>query len=97
MYTTAELISVALTDPTARQALFEARQGDLEARMTEDHIALALAICDRNARESSARAGTINPLFGEPEPDRSKEWADAADSLYWFAARLGIRPPADYP
>lgn len=97
MYTTAELIDAALSDPLARQALFEARKGDLEARLTDDHIAAAFNICDREARESSANAGKINPLFGEPNQDRSREWREAADCLYHFAARLRIRPPADYP
>lgn len=97
MYTTAELIDAALSDPLARQALLKARQSDLTARLTDAHIAAAFNICDREARESRANAGKINPLFGEPNPDRSREWSAAADCLYDFAARLRIRPAADYP
>lgn len=97
MYTTTEMIKAAGLDPWAEEALLHARGDDREARLTEEHIAAAIDYCNRRADEARRDAGTVNPLFGEPLPDRSPEWGRVAEELWYFAARLKIRPAADYP
>ncbi len=91
MYTTNELIRIAIRDINARIALWEAIKTCPNDRIRPSHILDAWAYCDAKADEARNTEDT-----GDLSRDW-EDWEDAAEAIRRFADVLGIMPAAEYP